>query len=188
MARVRGQRWCLPRAGDGILAGGGAKVWPFGGSKRDSALRRAKRAIRSGKWDEAEGALREFLAQHPERAEARLNLGVVLYRMGRFSEALEELEAVVRAAPEMAEGWLNLAAVANELGLLEKARHALERAEKCRSDMPGLHYNLAILRMKEGKLAEAMAELETELSINPRNSAAISLARALERRLLHRER
>lgn len=161
-------------------------MWPFRkrGRDRASVLADAARAARKKDWPRAVELYRQFLAQHPERTDARLNLGAALYQLGRYGEALQEFEQVVRAAPQLSQAWLNLAAAANQLGLLQRAADALERAAEQDPKLPGLHYNMAILRLKQGKVAEALAELETELSLHPGNAPARRLVRALERRIL----
>lgn len=155
-----------------------------GRGRTEVLLRRAQALMRRRQWKRALSALEALLAESPDRAEVRVDYGAVLYHLGRYSEALAELERAVAADESLAQGWLNLAAVANQLGLINRAREALERVAKTAPNMRGLHYNLAILRLKEGKLTEALAELETELSLYPGNAAARSLSVALERALL----
>ncbi len=52
-----------------------------------------------GRFEQAEGFLRQRLARGPERADTRLNLGLSLRELGRESEALEELRAAERLDP-----------------------------------------------------------------------------------------
>ncbi|MCD6351033.1 MAG: tetratricopeptide repeat protein [Armatimonadetes bacterium] len=160
-------------------------MWPFGGNRGEQArlLRRAQAFMRRKQWDQARLALEALLERFPDAVQARADYGAVLYHLERYGEALEELERVVREDETIGEAWLNLAACANQLGLMNRAREALDKAAERVPRARNLHYNLAILRLKEGRTMEAMAELETELSLYPDNLPARALTAALEERI-----
>lgn len=61
------------------------------------------------KLPEALAHLKEALRLKPGYAEARLNLGVVLFRQGKVLEAIAQCEEAVRLKPDFSEAQRNLA-------------------------------------------------------------------------------
>lgn len=69
----------------------------------NAAVADARAMFKQRRFDEAEQALRQALREHPEHAEGRHGLGVVLVAAGRYDEALPELSEAQRLDP-LAEG------------------------------------------------------------------------------------
>ncbi len=157
-----------------------------GDSKPAPSRGKALRALERGDASTAAPTLGEYLANHPDDLEARLNYGVALYQLGQYSDALDQFERVVAVKPDMPQAWLDLAAACNQLGFLKRAEEALVTAAELSPGRRDLHYNLALLRLKQGRVMEAMAEAETELSHHPRHPAARALVGMLEQQMLPR--
>jgi len=93
---------------------------------------------------------------------------------------------VIELRPHEARAHLNLAAAENALGHLDRAERALLRALEINPQQQGVHYNLAVLYLKRNQLANAMAEMELELAVNPGHRETQVALRALRDRLLPR--
>ncbi len=58
----------------------------------DRIFARAVQLHQAGDWDNAVKEYQQFLAERPDRSDARSNLGAVLARLGRFQEAIEQYQ------------------------------------------------------------------------------------------------
>ena len=64
-----------------------------------SAQRRAEQALYQGQYDEAIHSFQAILAEHPDRVDARLGLGIALYKAGALPDAAPTLDDVLARAP-----------------------------------------------------------------------------------------
>ena len=76
---------------------------PGGRSRATSAYDRALTAIKTGKMQEAEVALRGIARREPQLSGAHANLGLVYLRQGRSKEAVEALNRAIELNPRRAE-------------------------------------------------------------------------------------
>ncbi len=87
--------------------------------------------LRLGRFDEAEGAVRQALEINPENAEAYNLLGLVHREAGRFPEAREDYERALKLAPLFADVHLNLAVLLDlYLGQPQTALQHYERYQE----------------------------------------------------------
>jgi tetratricopeptide (TPR) repeat protein len=61
--------------------------------------RRGERALSLGRYDDAIHLFQAALAEHPDRLQARLGLGVALYKAGALPDAAVTLDEVLARAP-----------------------------------------------------------------------------------------
>jgi len=61
--------------------------------------RRGQRALSEGHYDEAIHLFQAVLAEHPDRLDARVGLGVALYKSGELPDAAITLDEVLARAP-----------------------------------------------------------------------------------------
>jgi len=61
--------------------------------------RRGERALSAGQYDEAIHLFQAILAEHPDRLDARLGLGIALYKTGALADAALTLDEVLARAP-----------------------------------------------------------------------------------------
>src|SRR5687767_7200815 len=61
--------------------------------------RRGEQALYAGHYDEAIHLFQATLAEHPDRLDARLGLGIALYKAGALPDAALTLEDVLARAP-----------------------------------------------------------------------------------------
>ena len=61
--------------------------------------RRGEQALFAGQYDEAIHLFQATLAEHPDRLDARLGLGIALYKAGAMADAAVTLDEVLARAP-----------------------------------------------------------------------------------------
>src|SRR5205814_992780 len=93
----------------------------------------------------------------------------LLIRLGRFKEAQAEIEALAEVVPRDARVWMKLGAVFYEQKLWDQAADAFRRAVTLEPSNLRARYFLATTYMDAGKDAEARAELERILRVDPRS-------------------
>jgi WD40 repeat protein/tetratricopeptide (TPR) repeat protein len=122
------RRWC------------GRLMQRYGGSKDEAIFRNVVWTVAL-----AEGAMRDWkpliqraereAATHPQSADHRRQLALLLYRAGQFDASLKQLEGVMEASPSepMARDGLLMALAAQRLGR-EEAKKWLDKAEQIHRD------------------------------------------------------
>ena len=64
-----------------------------------TAQRRGEQALYTGRYDDAIHLFQSILAEHPDRLDARLGLGIALYKAGALADAAVTLDDVLARAP-----------------------------------------------------------------------------------------
>lgn len=93
------------------------------------------------------------------------------YRVGDYDRAVRLAEELSRAAPD-APTLLLLGKATMRAGKLEAALVAFDRALAKDGSLPGAHFFKGSILGKLGRRTEAKAELERELKVTPRSTAA----------------
>jgi Tfp pilus assembly protein PilF len=116
----------------------------------------------SGKYAEAEAALRKALEIDPTLADAHNNLGAVYDRTGRKDEAEREFRLAIAdpVYPTPQKAYLNLGLLYGSAGRDSEAIHALRQAVEIDPKYYQAHYELAALLDRTGSLDEAVREYE----------------------------
>jgi len=92
--------------------------------------------VRLSKQSEAVDLFLSVLADHPDHAEARYQLGRVLLQMGNFAEAIHDLEEVTRLQPARLSVHLDLEAAYRKAGRTAEADRELVLSEALRNRRP----------------------------------------------------
>ena len=74
------------------------------------------RALREGRYADAEQALAAALALDPRSVKAQFKLGLTLERQRKWASAETAFRAAIRGKRDHATAWLRLAAVCRRLG------------------------------------------------------------------------
>jgi len=134
-----------------------------------AALQRVYPLLQSGRFAEAELALRKVVAQAPANPEAHFLLGMCRYQQGAAREALPPMRRAVDLAPGTVHFAVNLGFVLGEAGELGEAervlRHVLLRAPR---DPTALNA-LGIALQQAGRLEEALTIFERGIEAAPRD-------------------
>jgi tetratricopeptide (TPR) repeat protein len=142
-------------------------------------FRRGYEAQMSGRLEEAVQHYRASIAVRPT-AEAHTFLGWALSYLGRHEEAIAECKVAISLDPDFGNPYNDIGAYLIELGREDEAIAWLEQAKTARRYEPRHfpYFNLARVYVKRHKIREAIRELQTAVSIEPRYTVA--------RRELHR--
>jgi Flp pilus assembly protein TadD len=105
----------------------------------------ALRAMKLGRFREAERALRDLARAHPELSGPYANLGIVYFRLGKLPEAVEALKQAVDINPACAACYNQLGVVYRESGRFDRAREAYDKALRIDPNHAAAHLNLGIL-------------------------------------------
>ncbi len=129
----------------------------------------------AGVWDEAAGRYREILTVDPASVDARLELGKVLVQSGRAAEGIAEFDRVIAADVESdrkarAHYYRAIAELrgGDEDGGLARLRQAVELDPT----LAEASQTLGGLLIRRGRFAEAVAELDRLLEVQPVNTQA----------------
>jgi arylsulfatase A-like enzyme/Tfp pilus assembly protein PilF len=158
----------LGAAGDlGGASAGGPEKDPKDLIAAFNRLRRAERAVRDRRFQEALPDLRSLVAEDPRSAFARLVLGSAYMGMREYARAAEELEAYTRLVPTSAHGHQSLAVAWANLG--DPARALREAASALALDPRLTDSRLlrAGLLAGQGRRAEAIEELSAGVAATP---------------------
>ncbi len=116
--------------------------------------------------EKARDALRSAVAADPSRAEARLRLGRVAWRLGEADEARSVLEDVLARKPDAATAFLAhlfLGRLDEDAGRLDEAARSYEAALAIDLRCQSARLALSHVRLRLGDAAAARAEVETAL-------------------------
>ncbi len=128
----------------------------------------ARRAMQSGRADEAERGFAALTKSNPELGGPHANLGLLLRQAGKPKEAAAELELAVRANPQQPVYLNQLGITYRQLGEFAKARDAYERALALDPTYAAAHLNLGILYdLYLWDAARALAAYDHYLALAP---------------------
>jgi len=115
--------------------------------RAEEVFRRGEKLFKSGKWDEAEAALREAVSLNHAEAEFQAYLGMAIFRRkGDGDEAASLVERSLAMDPRLKSGTLFLAQIREAQGDLEKAKSILRKAVEQDPDFGEARDELARLR------------------------------------------
>jgi tetratricopeptide (TPR) repeat protein len=106
-------------------------VWLFGALLSAQSLsEQGARAMREGRFTDAERIYREMVKTNPGEARLRMNLGLALYSAGRYEEALREFAAFEKAFPKPGPVHLVIGTAQLKMGQVCAAVAPLEKARQ----------------------------------------------------------
>lgn len=138
-------------------------VWAWIGLLSDDA----------GDWKSGEGAYQRAIALAPSRDDLHNNLGYCMLKQGRRTDAAAEFREALRLNPASTIARNNLG-----LALSDNPQAAVQNWQSI-GDPASAHNNLAVALIEAGKYDEARREVQTALSYDRENSAALSNLRLL---------
>lgn len=140
------------------------------------AFEDARRLMRAGRMDEAEGALLALTRAAPQLGGPHANLGVLYRDHGhRLAPAIAELETAVRLSPRQPLFHNELGVTYRQAGQFDKARQAYEQALALDPNCAPAVLNLGILLdlyLADG--SRALALYERYLALTPGGDATVS--------------
>jgi Flp pilus assembly protein TadD len=118
---------------------------PPASTESRQAFDRALTAIKTGKMQEAEVALRGIARREPQLSGAHANLGLVYLRQGRSKEAVGALNRAIELNPQRAAYHNELGIAYRQEGRFDEARRSYQRALELDPNYAKAHLNLGIL-------------------------------------------
>jgi len=115
----------------------------------------------------AERSARAGVRLHPKDADAYGTLGYVFATAGRLDSAAYYYEAALQVDPYSLQAWINRGNVALNTKDFETARHYYEGALKIRPTYAQAIFYLGLCDYYEGKVAEAHAQWQQVLKLDP---------------------
>lgn len=136
------------------------------------SLQLARESENQGNYAQAIARYREYLAQHPENADAQFRLATVLGWNKDYAESESMLRQWVQTHPDNPEGIFELARV---LSWQEKYPEAIQLYQKgltIRPDDAGIHVELARILSYTKQFAQSADEYRRAISLQPSNAEA----------------
>jgi tetratricopeptide (TPR) repeat protein len=127
---------------------------------------------RSGKLDDALGALDRCLRLNPDHVGTIFARAVLLAELGREEAALADYARVVTLDPKFYAAFLNRANLLFRLGRIDEAIEGFTAAVAAKPEDPRSHNNLAVSLRAAGRQSEALGAFEGALRHDPRFPAA----------------
>ena len=138
-------------------------------TKAGEAYTRAVEAAQAGRYDEAEAALKEVLAQFPDLAPAHYNLAYVYQKKKDWKAAETEYQRVTELDPAKSDSFIALSAVRELDGRLSEAAEGLLAAAPAFEQDARFQYALGMTTSNAGKNAEAEAAFKKAIALDPAN-------------------
>jgi tetratricopeptide (TPR) repeat protein len=94
--------------------------------------------VKLGRWEEAEGYLRESLRYDPKLPQAHYHLGLLLEKQKKDAEAIRELQQATSLNPSYAEPYQALGKIYHRIGDEESAQTAFETFQRLKKQHPAV--------------------------------------------------
>ena len=136
-------------------------------------------------FDEAERTLARAVNIEPRSAEARSNLGSVLFSLKRYDDARSHQEKAVSLKPNFPMALTNLGNTLTRLRLVEQAIKAHERAIQFKPDYADAYCNLGMALLLLDRTGQADQSFDRALSFQRRHLQALVGKGVVSLRLRH---
>lgn len=130
---------------------------------------------KQGQHREAAGVLRGAVKRRKDDAQAWLHLGIALARAGESKDARKAFEKAIKLSPDTPQPHIGMAYLLLESGKVEDAEREAARAVALDARNAESHYALGLVHLRKNNPAQALAEAETTLKLNPTFAGALLL-------------
>ncbi|MES1175432.1 MAG: tetratricopeptide repeat protein [Myxococcales bacterium] len=144
-----------------------------------AAIEHARAALAAGLDRDVPGSERGEYWAHPETARAELVIGMALLELGEREQALAHLDRAIALDRENKRVWANRGHVRRERGELELALADFDHALSRDSEYAYARLRRAQTLLDLSRRAEAEADLERILTLNPYDTAPFGLWQTL---------
>ncbi len=146
------------------------------------ALAKAEYALASNSLDDAAAGFTALLGEPAEAARAQQGLGLARLRQGKLAAAIAALDAAVAADPTLTRAWIARGVAADRVKDWPRADVAYAKAVELQPDSAIALTNRGYSRLLRGRAAEAVADLQKAVAIDPKLEPArtdLEIARAM---------
>lgn len=126
-----------------------------------------KLAFSAKRYTEAVDAYRKAIAADPEKAGAKIDLGVALAKLGKYKEAVAQFEAAIKLAPDNSTAHYNLGKVYFFFGNGAKAIEHLQFVIDKNPEDAGAHLGLANAFQITRRYEKAFEHYKTAVQLEP---------------------
>ena len=140
---------------------------PKGKIRISNDLHDAMLDVEDARYQQAVPLLQGILKEEPNMPVANMQYGIAQARLGNFSEALAPLQKAIKALPDNTLGRYELGLALFESGDWKAAAPEFEAVVERTPRWTDAHFSLAAVYARIDRVPEAMAELDTTLSLNP---------------------
>jgi tetratricopeptide (TPR) repeat protein len=138
-------------------------------AKVSDAYAKGVEAAQAGRYDEAEAAMKEVLAQYPDLGPAHYNLAFVYQKKKDWKAAEAAYQRVTELEPTKSDSFIALAAVRELDGRLAEAADGLLAAAPAFEQDARFQYALGVTASNAGKNAEAEAAFRKAVALDAAN-------------------
>ena len=138
-------------------------------SAPDATFVRAVQLHQAGDLENAITQSQSFLAQHPDRTDARSNLGAALAKLGRYQEAIEQYNRALLLDGHNPGIRFNLAVAYYKTARIVEAAKELEKIMAVQPDQPKIVLLLADCYLQMGEYQKVIALLEPREATAPQD-------------------
>ena len=138
----------------------------------ESRRQEGRDALNARRPDAAAAIFRALVAERPDHAGARIELGVALSQAGDQTAALVEFSRAADLAPRDAFVHVNMGLAFERAGLLTEAEAAMRLARQFAPDNPAIVFNLANVARKLGRNQESEKLYREVIAAEPHAVAA----------------
>ena len=131
-----------------------------------------QKAMQAGRFVVAESEFKKAVELMPEVAEARANLGLVLYLQGKYQETVAELETVAKQRPDLQATNVFLGLSYLKLGSPERAAPPLEKALRTKPSNLEARRALSACYLAVGRYSDAVVQFRAVFSHEPDKTEA----------------
>jgi tetratricopeptide (TPR) repeat protein len=127
----------------------------------------AEAAVRTGRWQDAEFALKSALGLQPDNLNLQLRLGGVYLSRNDTSAARDVFRELTESYPHSDRAWASLGLLDAMLGNEERALVELDQALKENPLLPEVQLAYGELLLRQGRDAEALAAFQAARNLLP---------------------
>jgi tetratricopeptide (TPR) repeat protein len=127
----------------------------------------AEAAVRTGRWQDAEFALKSALGLQPDNLNLQLRLGGVYLAKNDTSAARDVFRELTERYPHSDRAWASLGLLDAQLGNHERALLELEQALQENPLLPEVQLGYGELLLTQGRAAEALAAFQDAKNLLP---------------------
>ena len=126
----------------------------------------------AGEWPEAEAAYAQYVAHHPDDADALVFLGNAQVELKKLDDAAVNLKKAIAIDPSIGEAWAMLGRIEADKKNYPAAVESLTKAITLSPDDAEAHFQLGKVRLAQNEIPTAIALLEHAVELSPGNGWA----------------
>jgi tetratricopeptide (TPR) repeat protein len=129
----------------------------------------SKSLMQLGKYDQAEGHIRQSLEINPYNAEMLSNMGLILSMRGEYDKAVEHLDFALKLYPGDAQAWYNRATIHLQRGDHTSALDDYSEAIRIDPEYAEAYSGRGLVLLSMDEAGRARADFDNAIRLDPSN-------------------